>query len=99
MAGVLQDASAPGVSDVMRRRIGASLGARELPQMRGQNLRLGTIVLQRADGRDAPALAEVENQSAAVACLQITFLAVMAPPALFIVAGARMLRTRTVWST
>ena len=62
MAGVLQDARAPGVSDAMRRRIGASLDAGELPQMRGQNLRLGTIVLQRADGRDAPALAEVETQ-------------------------------------
>ena len=62
MAGVLRDARAPGVSDAMRRRIGASLDAGELPQMRGTNLRLGTVVLQRADGRDAPALAEVETQ-------------------------------------
>ena len=62
MAGALQDARAPGVSDAMRRRIGASLDAGELPQMRGTNLRLGTVVLQRADGRDAPAVAEVELQ-------------------------------------
>ena len=46
----------------MRRRNGASLDAGALPQMRGQNLRLVTVVLQRADGRDAPALAEMETQ-------------------------------------
>ena len=46
----------------MRRRIAAALDAGELPTLRGKNLRLGSIVLQRADGRDAPALREVEMQ-------------------------------------
>ena len=53
------------VSDPMRRRITAALAAGEMPRMRGSNLRLGTVVLQRADGRDAPAMAEVERQMTA----------------------------------
>ena len=55
-------AAAPSVSDPMRRRIGALLDAGTLPTMRGNNLRLGDVVLQRTDGRDAPAMAEVETQ-------------------------------------
>ena len=62
MANVLRDAPVPNVSDAMRRRVSALLDAGELPQMRGQNLRLGNVVLQRTDGRDAPVLAEVEAQ-------------------------------------
>ena len=54
--------AAPGVSDPMRRRIGALLDAGTMPTMRGNNLRLGDVVLQRTDGRDAPAMAEVETQ-------------------------------------
>jgi len=50
------------VSDPMRRRIGAALDAGEMPQMRGNLLRLGTVGLQRADGRGAPAMAEAERQ-------------------------------------
>ena len=53
------------VSDPMRRRITAALDAGEMPQMRGNNLRLGSVVLQRADSRDAPAMAEVERQMTA----------------------------------
>ena len=53
------------VSAPMRRRINAALAAGEMPRMRGSNLRLGTVVLQRADGRDAPAMAEVERQMTA----------------------------------
>ena len=58
------DARAPGVAPAMRRRIGAALDAGERPALRGNNLRLGSIVLQRTDGRDAPALREVELQMA-----------------------------------
>ena len=46
----------------MRRRIAAALDAGERPTLRGNNLRLGSVFLQRADGRDAPALREVELQ-------------------------------------
>ncbi len=46
----------------MRRRIAAALASGERPTLRGNNLRLGTIVLQRTDGRDTPALREVELQ-------------------------------------
>ena len=46
----------------MRRRIAAALASGERPTLRGNNLRLGTIVLQRTDGRDTPALREVEIQ-------------------------------------
>ena len=49
------------VSDEMRRRIGRALDAGERPTLRGNNLRLGTVVLQRADGRDTPALAVTEE--------------------------------------
>ena len=59
---LIQDERAPGVALAMRRRIGAALDAGELPSLRGNNLRLGSIVLQRTDGRDAPALREVELQ-------------------------------------
>ena len=56
------DERAPGVSAAMRRRIAAALEAGERPTLRGNNLRLGSVFLQRADGRDAPALREVEIQ-------------------------------------
>ena len=60
MAALLVDERAPGLAVAMRRRIAAALDAGERPALRGKNLRLGSIVLQRADGRDAPALREVE---------------------------------------
>ena len=63
MAAIV-DERAPGVSAAMRRRIAAALDAGERPTLRGNNLRLGSVVLQRADGRDAPALREVELQMA-----------------------------------
>ena len=44
----------------MRRRIASALDAGERPSLRGKYLRRGSIVLQFADGRDAPALREVE---------------------------------------
>ena len=50
----------------MRRRIAAALDVGERPALRGNVLKLGSIKLQRADGRDAPALAEVERQMAAL---------------------------------
>ena len=49
----------------MRRRITAALDSGERPTLRGNILKLGNVVLQRADGRDAPALAEVQQQMAA----------------------------------
>ena len=64
MAALLLDERAPGVAAAMRRRIASALDAGERPALRGKNLRLGSIVLQRADGRDAPALREVEMQMA-----------------------------------
>ena len=64
MAAPLMDERAPGVTAAMRRRIAAALDAGERPTLRGKNLRLGSIVMQRADGRDAPALREVEMQMA-----------------------------------
>ena len=48
------DERAPNVSVAMRRRITAALEARERPALRSKNLRLGSVILQRADGRDAP---------------------------------------------
>ena len=62
MAAMMVDERAPGVSAAMRRRITAALDAGERPALVGQNLRLGSVVLQRADGRDTPALREVELQ-------------------------------------
>ena len=62
MAASFVDERAPGVAPAMRRRIAAALDASERPALRGNNLRLGSIVLQRTDGRDAPALREVELQ-------------------------------------
>ena len=62
MAAPFVDERAAGVAPAMRRRIAAALDAGERPALRGKNLRLGSIVLQRADGRDAPALREVELQ-------------------------------------
>ena len=56
------DQRAPGVSQAMRNRIGAALAAGTLPTLQGKNLRLGSITLQFADGRDAAALREVEIQ-------------------------------------
>ncbi len=64
MAAPLMDERAPGVAAAMRRRIAAALDAGERPTLRGKNLRFGSVVLQRADGRDAPALREVEMQMA-----------------------------------
>ena len=48
----------------MRKRIAAALDNGTLPVLRNNNLRLGSIVLQRADGKDAPALREVALQMA-----------------------------------
>ncbi len=62
MAAPFVDERAPGVAPAMRRRIAAALDAGERPALRGNNLRLSSIVLQRTDGRDAPALREVELQ-------------------------------------
>ncbi len=64
MAAVVNDERAPGVSAALRRRIAAALDAGERPTLQRKNLRLGSIVLQRTDGRDAPALREVANQMA-----------------------------------
>ena len=46
----------PNVSAVLRKRIAAALDAGELPALKQRNLRLGSVVLQRADGRDTPTL-------------------------------------------
>ena len=62
MAASFVDQRVPGVSQAMRNRIAAALAAGERPTLQGKNLRLGLITLQRADGRDAPALREVELQ-------------------------------------
>ena len=62
MAAVVNNERAPGVPAAMSRRIAAALDAGEGPALQNRNLRLGSIVLQRADGRDAPALREVEIQ-------------------------------------
>ncbi len=62
MAAIMNDARAPGVSAALRNRIAAALNAGERPALVGQNLRLGSIVLQRSDGRDAPAMRETELQ-------------------------------------
>ena len=62
MAALLNSERAPGVSAAMSRRVAAALDAGERPALKNKNLRLGSIVLQRADGRDAPALREVEIQ-------------------------------------
>ena len=59
---MVSDERAPGVSAALRKRIGAALEAGERPWLQRNNLRLGSIVLQRADGRDAPALREVAIQ-------------------------------------
>ena len=64
MAAPFIDERAPGVAPAMRRRIAAALDAGDRPALRGKNLRLGSIVLQRTDGRDAPTLREVELQMA-----------------------------------
>ena len=63
MASIV-DERAPNVSAAMRRRIAAALDKGERPTLIGNNWKLGTIVLQRSDGRDAPALREVELQMA-----------------------------------
>ena len=62
MAATMIDKRAPGVSAALRNRVAAALNAGERPALVGQNLRLGSVVLQRADGRDTPALREVELQ-------------------------------------
>ena len=55
MAAIV-DERAPGVSAALRRRIAAALDSGERPTLQRNNLRLGSIFLQRADGRDRPAL-------------------------------------------
>ena len=52
---------ASGVSSTMRRRIAAELDAGKQPSLQGRNLRLGSVVLQRTDGRDTPAMAEART--------------------------------------
>ena len=64
MAAVVNDERASGVSAALRRRIAAALDAGERPTLQRNNLRLGSIVLQSTDGRDRPALREVELQMA-----------------------------------
>ena len=61
---MVSDERAPGVSAALHERIGAALQAGERPWLQKNNLRLGSIVLQRSDGRDAPALREVAIQMA-----------------------------------
>ncbi len=56
------DERATGVSSALRKRIASALQNGERPALRNNNLRLGNIVLQRADGRDTPALREVVLQ-------------------------------------
>ena len=58
----VRDERAAGVGPAMRRRIAAALDAGQTPALRGNNLRLGSIVLQRTSGRDTPALREVEAE-------------------------------------
>ncbi len=53
---------APGVSATLRRRIASALEAGERPTLQGNNLKLGSIVLQSANGTDRPALREAEIQ-------------------------------------
>ena len=64
MAQSMVDERAPNVSAAMRRRIAAALDNGERPKLTGNNLKLGTITLQRTDGRDVPAMREVELQMA-----------------------------------
>ena len=61
---MVSDERAPGVSAVLSKRIAAALDAGERPWLQRNNLRLGSIVLQRADSKDAPALREVALQMA-----------------------------------
>ena len=56
------DEQAPRVSATLRRRIAAALDAGERPSLQGANLKLGTVVLQSANGTDRPALAETQIQ-------------------------------------
>ena len=56
------DEQAPGVSATLRRRIASALEAGERPTLQGNNLKLGSIVLQSANGVDRPALRETEIQ-------------------------------------
>ena len=62
MAQLGNDERAPNVSASMRRRIGALLDNGNVPTLRGNLLRLGDVVLSRADGRDTPRAREVEIQ-------------------------------------
>ncbi len=61
-APIFVDERVVGVAPAMRRQIAAALDVGDRPALVNRNLRLGSIVLQRADGRDAPALREVELQ-------------------------------------
>ena len=58
----LQDERAAGVSGALRRRVAAALEQGERPVLQGNNLKLGSIVLQSANGQDRPALREAEIQ-------------------------------------
>ena len=53
---------AAGVSAALSRRIANALNNGERPALQNKNLRLGNIVLQRADGKDTPAMREVIMQ-------------------------------------
>ena len=56
------DEQAPGASATLRRRIATALDAGERPSLQGTNLKLGTVVLQSANGTYRPALAETQIQ-------------------------------------
>ena len=60
MAAQMNDERDPGVGAVLRRRIASALDAGERPTLQGNNLRLGSVVLQSANGEDRPALRETE---------------------------------------
>ena len=58
----MNDERAAGVSSVLRRRIAVALDAGERPSLQGNNLRLGSVVIQNANGSDRPAMQEVQIQ-------------------------------------
>ena len=62
MAAQMNDERDPGVGAALRRRIASALDAGERPTLQGNNLRLGSVVLQSANGVDRPALREAEIQ-------------------------------------
>ena len=56
------DEQDPDVSATLRRRIASALDAGERPTLQGNNLKLGSVVLQSANGADRPALREAAIQ-------------------------------------